>query len=174
MLTVSKPLNVKLIVAFIYSCEKNYLLTKNILIKKFKSIDFESEPLPFNYTTYYNPEMGPNLTRRFISFVKLIDPSKISSIKEFCIKIEKKFARSNKRTVNIDPGYINEAKFVLATTKDFSHRIYLGKGIYAEVTLNYQNKDFQDLPTTFPDYRTAAYKEILKKIRNIYRTEIGR
>jgi hypothetical protein len=78
------------------------------------------------------------------------------------------------RIINIDPGYINDAKLVLSSTKDFHHRIYLGKGIFAEITLAYSAKEktFTDFPTTFPDYRTKEYKDILIHIRNLYRAQL--
>ena len=171
MLTLSKPKKCKLIFAFIYSSEELYKKAKNSIIKRLGKIDFESPILEFKFTDYYKEEMGSNLKRRFISLKKLIDPQKIVEIKLFSIRLEKKLAILNKRRVNIDPGYLNEAKLVLSTTKDFSHRIYLGRKIFAEVTLIYRNKDFQDLPWTFPDYRTKTYKDILKKIRHIYREQ---
>ncbi|MCF7887354.1 MAG: DUF4416 family protein [Candidatus Omnitrophica bacterium] len=168
MLKLNFPKPVKFIAAFICTNNIIYQKTKKILTKKFGKIDYESNEINFNSTGYYNPEMGKSLFRRFISFKKLKDPAQFIKIKLFCLKLEKKFAKNNKRTINIDPGYIHEAKLVLATTKDFAHRIYLGKGIYAEVTLFYKDSYFQHLPTTFPDYRTDNYKNIFQQIRNIY------
>ncbi len=172
MLTLSKPKKCKLIFAFIYSSEEIYKKAKNFIIKKFGKVDFESQPLEFKFTDYYKEEMGSNLKRRFISLKKLIEPQELLDIKLFTVKLERKLAILNKRRVNIDPGYLNEAKLVLSTTKDFSHRIYLGKKIFAEVTLIYKNKGFQNLPWTFPDYRTKTYKEILSKIRLLYKVQL--
>ena len=129
MLQRQFPIPVKFICAFIYSQETIYENAKSILIKKFGKIDFETEKIKFDITGYYNEEMGTPLFRRFISFKKLKNPSEFSSIKLYCLKIEKKFSKENKRKINIDPGYINEAKLVLTTTKDFAHRIYLNKVI---------------------------------------------
>ena len=154
MFTKQIPLPVKFISGFIYSKENTYLETKAILEKKFGKIDFESQPIDFTFTDYYNQEMGQPLTRRFLSFEKLQKCEKFVDIKLFCLKVEKKFAPGDRRIINIDPGYINEAKLVLTTTKDFSHRIYLGKGVYGEVTLRFEKGAFCELPTTFPDYRT--------------------
>ncbi|MCF7870793.1 MAG: DUF4416 family protein [Candidatus Omnitrophica bacterium] len=168
MLQLDFPKPVKPIFGFIYNNEKNYSKTKKILAKKYGKIDFESKKIDFNYTNYYSPEMGKPLFRRFISFLKLKGPSQFIKVKLFSLKIEKKFAKANHRTVNIDPGYLNQAKLVLTTTKDFFHRLYLGKGVYAEVTLFYKDGRLQHLPTTFPDYRTDDYKNIFQQIRNIY------
>lgn len=174
MLKKCFPLPVKFICGFIYSQEDVYNKAKNILIKKFNKIDFESTIINFDFTDYYYEEMGEKLLRRFVSFKKLRQADNFIDIKSLCLNVEKKFAANDKRKINIDPGYINEAKLVLTTTKDFSHRIYLGKGIYAEVTLQYKNGTFIDLPTTFPDYRTIEYKNIFLRIRNIYRQQIKR
>jgi hypothetical protein len=168
MLNLEFPKQVKPIFGFIYNSEKNYSKAKTILTKKYGKIDFESKRIDFNYTNYYFPEMGKPLFRRFISFLKLKDPSQFIKVKLFSLKIEKKFSKANHRTVNIDPGYLHQAKLVLTTTKDFFHRLYLGKGIYAEVTLFYKDGRLQHLPTTFPDYRTDDYKKIFWQIRNIY------
>ncbi|MCF7872940.1 MAG: DUF4416 family protein [Candidatus Omnitrophica bacterium] len=168
MLELNFPKPVKFIAAFIYTDNIIYQKTKNKLRKKFGKIDYESNEINFDSTGYYYPEMGKPLFRRFISFKKLKDPAQFIKIKLFCVKLEKKFSKNNLRTINIDPGYINQAKLVLTTTKDFAHRIYLGKGVYAEVTLFYKDSRFNHLPTTFPDYRTDTYKDIFEQIRNIY------
>jgi hypothetical protein len=169
-----KPKPVKFICGFIYSCEDVYLKVKKIMGKKFGNVDYESQIINFDFTNYYYKEMGKPLFRRFVSFKKLRSPADFIKIKLWCIKIEKKFSQQGRRRINIDPGYLNESKLVLTTTKDYSHRIYLGKGIYAEVTLCYKNKDFSDLPTTYPDYRTRLYKDIFLSIREIYRKQLSK
>lgn len=178
------PLPVKFICGFIYSQTSVYNKALSILQNKFGQVDFESKIIPFNFTDYYKKEMGKDLLRRFISFKNLKNPADSVKIKLFCIKLEKKFSRYVRtglcacpsRTINIDPGYINEAKLVLTTTKDFHHRIYLNKGIFAEVTLSYNSdkKNFDDFSTTFPDYRTQKYKDIMLEIRNLYRKQLKR
>lgn len=173
MLHPQFPLPVKVICAFIYSQEKIYQKVKVILTKKLGKIDFESEIIAFNFTPYYYKEMGQPLFRRFISFQKLQKPEYLIETKLFCMKIEAKFAVEERRIVNIDPGYINSAKLVLATTKDFSHRIYLGKGVFAETTLYFSNGDFCAFPTTFPDYCTDGYRGIFCSIRLIYQKNLN-
>ena len=173
MLEFQSPLKVKFVCGLIFHTEGVYTGTKSTLEKKFGPIDMESEPIAFNFTDYYEKEMGKNLIRRFITFKKLQDPAAFVTIKRFCVKLEKKFSINHARRINIDPGYINESKLILTTTKDFSHRIYLGKGVFAEITLNYRGKGFKDHETTFPDYRTDTYKNIFLKIRETYRTQIA-
>lgn len=172
MLKTHLPLPVKFVCAFIYTTEEIYQHTKLILEKKFGKIDFESEKIDFNYTDYYSPEMGNPLHRRFISFKKLRRREQFINIKLYCLKLEKKFALNLRRRINIDPGYLTDAKLVLTTTKNFSHRIYLGKGVYAEVTLRYLKNNFSEFSTTFPDYRTLKYKTIFSNIRKIYHRQI--
>ncbi|MBM3248828.1 MAG: DUF4416 family protein [Candidatus Omnitrophica bacterium] len=166
-----KPQKVKLFFGFISKDEVLFLQTERILFKKFGPIDFMSRMIPFDYTSYYNEELGDGLKRKFVSTKRLIAPEKLADIKLFTNKIENKFSFHNKRRINIDPGYVSGGKLVLATTKDYSHRIYLGKGIFAEVTLFYQNGSFHPLQWTYPDYRTKDYIEIFN---HLYKTYIER
>lgn len=160
--------SVKLIAGFIFSSEKELGRAKGFLEKKFGKIDYESRILPFIHTTYYEKEFGKNLKRAFVSFKKLIPPQELPKIKITTNKIETELAVGASRLVNIDPGYLNLSKLILASTKDYRHRIYLDKGIYAEAALFYRNKTFQPWEWTYPDYATPEYIEIFNKIRDIY------
>ena len=136
------------------------------LSPKFGKIDFQSMILDFTYTNYYYREMGSDLKRQFLSFKRLISPGMMPDIKNYTNAIESKFFSSKKkRSINIDPGYLSLSKLVLATTKDHQHRIYLGKGIYAEVTLRYKDKAFCAWEWTYPDYCTKEYISIFNHIR---------
>ena len=165
---ISKPQQVKLVCGLIFQDETLLKKTIRILERKFGPIDFKSTILPFNYTDYYEKEFGPDLKRLFVSFRKLISPDNLASIKVFTNNLETKLGKNERRRINIDPGYLDLAKLVLATTKDFSHRIYLAKGIYAEITLLYKDKCFRIHPWTYPDYRTPEYLEIFHKIRDLF------
>ena len=164
--------HVKLIIGLIYRDSRQYLAVKPILLRAFGNIDFESAELPFNYTDYYKKEFGPNLTRRFISFSRLISPATLAAIKVRTIKIERKKNLQGKRAINIDPGYIDMAKLVLASTKDFCHRIYLDRGIFAEITLVYKKTSFTFWDWTYPDYRTPEYITIFNSIRQTYAQQL--
>ena len=156
---------VKLITGLIGK-ESLFAKVKTKLSRKFGKIDFESKILDFTYTDYYNREMGSDLKRQFLSFKRLISPEMMPDIKNYTNALESKFFSSNKkRSVNIDPGYLSLSKLVLATTKDHQHRIYLGKGIYAEVTLRYRNKTFCTWEWTYPDYCTKEYISIFNHLR---------
>ena len=134
--------------------------------------DFASPLLPFDKTTYYESEFGPDLVRRFVFFEKLIPQEKIVPIKHLAYKIEKKFSRNGRRTVNIDPGYILLERLVLVTFKNFSHRIYLGDYVYGEVTLLYSKGEFRPLPWTYPDYADPLARKIFAEARARYREKL--
>lgn len=163
---------VKLIIGFIFKEEDILNKAETILERQFGKIDFTSQILLFGHTSYYEKEFGKDLKRRFISFKELISPCGLPKIKIITNKIEHKLSINKCRLINIDPGYLNLSKLVLASTKDYKHRIYLNKGIYAEVTLFYQNKAFQYWEWTYPDYKTAEYTTIFNEIREIYAEQI--
>lgn len=165
---IRKHTPVKLIVGFIFKGDGSLKKAQYYLVKRFGKLDFESKIIPFIYTGYYEKEFGKDLKRKFIGFNKLIPPGKLTDIKIFTNKIEKKLSKGACRCINIDPGYLNLSKLILATTKDFTHRIYLSSGIYAEVTLFYKDKNFRFCEWTYPDYRTAEYIEVFNNIRAIY------
>ena len=142
------------------------------LVKHFGSIDMISQWFPFDYTAYYEPEMGSTLFRRMIVFKKLIEQESLAEIKTIPNKIELKYSKDSKRSVNIDPGYMSHERFVLATGKNFTHRIYIGKNIYADLTLMYQKGGFQKLPWTYPDYADNNMLLYLEKVRNKYIQDI--
>jgi len=161
-----KPRRVKLIIGMLAKNKKLFDISEEFFIKRFGAIDYKSPALSFDYTDYYKKEMGCPLKRRFISFKKSIPPEEITEIKLFTNSIEEKLSVNKKRRVNIDPGYISDSKLILATTKDYFHRIYLNKGVYAEVTLYWRKDSFQPFEWTYPDYRTKEYLDILNAIRN--------
>ena len=166
---------VKLISGIIFSQSEFFIKAKNELINRYGEVDFESISFPFKYTDYYQAEMGKILWRKFISFKLLINPEKIVSIKLFTNKLEEKFFFPNslRRRVNIDPGYLVLSKLILATTKNFIHRVYLGKGIYAEITLRYfKGKGFQPGEWTYPDYKSREYLEVFSFVRSIYQGQL--
>lgn len=169
---IQKEIPVKLICGFISSKEELFRKAARSLSARFGEIDFESETLIFDYTKYYEEEMGQDLKRKFISFQRLISPAKLHLVKIFTNKLEVKFSKDIRRKINIDPGYIDGSKLILATTKDYSHRIYISKGIFAEVTLSFQKGGFVSLPWTYPDYKTEAYRQIFERIRTIYSNQI--
>ncbi|MFH0738702.1 MAG: DUF4416 family protein [Candidatus Omnitrophota bacterium] len=169
---IQKTQPVKLIAGFIFKEEVYLKKAKAFLFKRFGALDYESQILDFDYTDYYAKEFGQGLKRSFVSFERLILPSELSRIKIITNKIEDRISYQGLRLVNIDPGYLDLAKLVLASTKDFCHRIYLDCGIYAEITLSYRGKAFKPLSWTYPDYRSVEYIDIFNRIREIYAGQI--
>ncbi len=135
---------------------------RQLLTRQYGPTDAESELWPFDQTDYYADEMGPDLQRWFLSFERSISPDELAEIKRATNTLEATIADQClaveiPRPVNLDPGYIDLTKLVLATTKDRGHRIYLRRGIYAEVTLQYERGGWQTLPWTYPDYTRTEY-----------------
>lgn len=172
MAKIKRPQRVKLIIGFIFQQEEILENTKAILERRFGRIDFESELLSFTHTDYYETEFGKDLKRKFISFKRLISGHHLARIKIITHKIEERLSKDSRRLINIDPGYLDLGKLILATTKDYKHHIYLNQGIYAEVTLFYQDKTFKPWEWTYPDYKTPDYITIFNKIREIYVKQI--
>jgi len=138
------------------------------LVEKFGPVDMISSWFPFDYTSYYESEMGTPLFRRMMVFKTLIDPCALPDIKLFTNTVEHGCAMGEKRQVNIDPGYLVHERFVLATGKNYTHRIYIGKGIYADLTLIFTRGAFQTLPWTYPDYAQENLKAFLEQVRKKY------
>jgi hypothetical protein len=140
-----------------------------MLSERFGPVARASEVLPFHFTAYYEPEMGANLLRKFISFERLVDAADLAEIKLWTNALEDQIAAGQefgvRRPINLDPGCVTPAKLVLATTKDNAHRIYLSRGVYAEVTLSYMKGGFQPMPWTYPDYRTEPYRRFFEQVR---------
>jgi hypothetical protein len=133
-------------------------------------IALRAGPYAFADTSYYAATMGTDLQKVFFAFERLVDPADLPAIKLTTNRWEQEYAtrarHSEARPLNLDPGYLTPAKFVLASTKDFAHRIYLGCGIYAEITLRYERKQgWQPLQFTFPDYRRGDYRVFFDQCR---------
>jgi hypothetical protein len=174
MNTVSRdPHPVKLFIGMLSKDAVLFDQLKEGLQKIFGPVDMESPVWNWEHTEYYSKEMGTGLKRKFIFFHELINPEAVSGIKLKTIEFERQYLNEKGgRRINLDPGYLDSAKIVLVSTKDFSHRIYLGNGIYGEVTLIYSGKDYEILPFTYPDFRTSEYLDIFRKAREIYKRRI--
>lgn len=136
--------------------------------EQFGPVDWVSDVLPFDRTRYYEKEMGWPLCRRFISFMKLIMPESIADIKLITNELEKAHLNKEKRKINIDPGYVTLERLVLATGKNYSHRVYLRKGIYADLTLIFHDGTFKPLSWTYPDYAEEKVISLFNMLRSGY------
>jgi hypothetical protein len=142
------------------------------LVRSFGPLDFASSPIPFDFSSYYNEEMGGEIRRMFVSFSRLVDPASLAAIKTSTNALEDGYREQGRRKVNLDPGLLCLSRFVLATTKESSHRVPLQAGIYAEVTLVFERGSFRPVEWTYPDYRSPQYISILNEIRGKYRTQV--
>jgi len=191
MWELKEPKPVKLIVGILAANEDALGAAAEAVGKETGKIDLKSEVWPFTQTDYYENELGTNALRQFVSIEKLIDPGKLSEIKHKTNKMEQELAeeigraklgkppaelganqygkiiiKQLPRPVNLDPGFIEPSKLILASTKNFSHRIYIGNKMYAEVTLMYEKGNWRHLEWTFPDYRQQKYHEFFNKVRS--------
>lgn len=162
----------KLVIAALISYPEHSQRLMNTLKASFGPIDFVSRELDFNYTRYYAKEMGESIKRTFISIHDLVDPETLPEIKIRTNTIETAFMQKGNRKINLDPGLLSLSRFILATTKDSSHRIPLRSGIYAEITLVFEQNTFRPVEWTYPDYRSSEYLAILKEIRNLYKDQL--
>ena len=132
--------------------------------------EIQSQPVPFDKTDYYH-EIAPDLSRVFLCFPGLVNPEGLADWKHQAIGIEAQ-SRQPVRAVNIDPGYVDGARLVLASTKDHAHRIYLRDGIFAEVTMRYKFKKWTSFDYTFPDFASGVYDEFLCGVRKLWLSEV--
>lgn len=163
---IMPPEKAMLFVGFLYNDTLIFKKSLDILTEVYGEILFISEQMYWNYSEYYKSELGDNILRQFVFLKNLIDPATIVDIKLQTNKFEEIFTVDNKRKINIDPGYVTLSKIILATTKNYSHRIYLGKGIYAEATLIYKNNTYLPFFYTYRDYKEKKYIDIFMKARN--------
>ena len=174
---IHTPDPVKLICGLIFSGQDVLQQALERLQVRLGVIDVHSKVFPFTHTDYYHREMGADLERMFVSFQRLFRCEQLAEVKAFTNGLEENLSQINqgqkKRRANIDPGYLEASKLVLASTKNFSHRIYLGRGVFAEVTLQYRANRFQSLPWTYPDYQDPRVVDFLLLARRIYMEQIG-
>jgi len=166
------PKPAKLIIGLILKEKKIVREVAEELIHTFGWVDLMSPWLPFDFTTYYQAEMGRPLFRRLFAFGTLIEQTALAGIKLKTNAIEKKWSQNEKRRINLDPGYLLAERYVLATGKNFAHRIYLEEGIYADLTLVFRHGGFHPLPWTYHGYRQQDIHGLLTRVRSKYRHDL--
>ena len=162
------PVSVKLFFGVLSSCGDLTIKARSILENRYGPIDYESEVFDFDLTRYYEKEMGYPIRRCFWSFNGLIDPGQLAEIKRFSNFIEMFLAVDGKRKINLDPGYLDLHKVILASVKERAQKIYLSDGIYADPTLYYLKGKFHSYDWTLPDFRTEMYCPVFHHLRNLY------
>jgi len=162
---------VKLVCGIIWGDESLYVRAKGLLVEVHGPADLESPAFDFNFTDYYDKDMGSGLKRRFISFANLTGPDRLAAIKIETNGFEERLrgeGGKGLRVVNIDPGYLTASALVMATAKNFAHRIPLALGIYAHLELLFTKADARVLEWTYPDIRQEGCRRFFLEVRKKY------
>ena len=169
MWKLKEPKPVKLIIGILAADRQCLHAAIEALTERFGKADFVSDVWPFDKTDYYKDQTGEHILRQFVSVERLIDPGNLAKIKHRTNKLEQKLAAKLAlplpRPVNLDPGIIEPSKLILASTKNYSHRIYISKKIYAEVTLIFDKGRWCPFEYTYPDYKQQCYFDFFDKVR---------
>ena len=172
---------VLLLLAVCSRYDQGFQWARQIAEQAWGPIALESIEFSFDQTDYYLASMGPGLRKQFLVFDRLRDPAELVAIKHQTNASEQAYQQNQEhpelRPLNLDPGYLTEAKLVLVTTKDRDHRLYLDQGIYAETTLCYSHRSWQTRPWTYPDYQSSEYHDFFSQcrvlLREKYRMELA-
>jgi hypothetical protein len=171
--TVKPPELALLFVSTLYRDATIFDQSKKILERKFGDILYANPPLPWDYSSYYRNEIGEQLYRQIIFFKNIVDPGLLADIKLKTNEIESALSLDGRRRINLDPGYLTSAKVVLASTKNYAHRLYLGKGIYGEITLIYKDETYSPHIFTYRDYQDKSHIDIFLKAREMLKRMSG-
>ncbi len=170
----TSPQPVKYFCGVLYSDENLLQDACRLLQEKFGAIDYKSPIFPFDVTDYYVAEMGSPIWRCFWSFLQPTNPKCLAEYKIVCNQIEEQLAVDGRRRVNLDIGYMDYDKVVLASAKYNAHKIYLDLGIYADLTLRYEKGLYKPSEYAFPDFKSGQYNEVFLHIRAKYKGQLRR
>ncbi len=159
------PEPVQLFAALMHSPDAPVQRVVEQLQSAFGGIAHQYGPVPFGFTSYYEKEMGAGLQKRYLVFAAPFARERLAEVKLRTNALERELAGSAGRTVNIDPGYLSRDKLVLASTKDFYHRLHLERGIYAEVTLHFRAGRYRHFSWTYEDYKAPELQAMLLQAR---------
>lgn len=162
----SRPEPALLFTGILFREEARKEKAKKLLVEIWGELIEVFPRMPFTFTDYYFREMGKPLFREYWTFAEPVPQEGLVVYKKKALEVEEALRIGGKRDVNIDPGIITLAKVILLSTKDYAHRIYLGEGVYAELTLTFSNNTFHPLPWTYPDYRQKAVLDWFTQCRN--------
>jgi hypothetical protein len=170
--TIKAPPPVQYFVSLIFNSEALLRNIETDLVALLGQIQERTSVQPFLHSDYYEKEMGRDLSRYFILFVPLASREQLPGVKLRTNEIELAYARNGSRTVNIDPGYVAPEQVVLATTKGYAHRIYLRSGIFADLTLIFENGSYHGLPWTYPDYGSQEIIALCNQWKRHYKESL--
>jgi hypothetical protein len=162
----------RLVMSVLAAVRENAEAAAPLLVREFGPLYRVMGPLAFDFTSYYDREMGPGIQRWLWVFANLVDRGELARIKRVTNEVESLFLVEGKRTFNLDPGLLSLENFVLATGKNRAHRIYLGDGIFADLTLVFREESYHPLPWTYPDYADAELILMLNELRESYKCKL--
>ncbi|HEV3145253.1 MAG TPA: DUF4416 family protein [Gemmataceae bacterium] len=163
-----EPEPVKLFVAILWADAEALHLALRQMDELWGEIDFKGADHAFDITDYYQSEMGSTLFRRIVSFQQLVSPETLVEVKRACNRLEENLLGPTGRRVNLDSGYLDHNKIVLASAKGLGQKIYVGQGIYADLVARYRDGQYQPFEWTFPDFKDGRYDQELGEIRRMY------
>lgn len=169
MSTPQVPEPAKVIVSILSAEPELTEIVDRLLAQELGPLEECAGPLAFDFTSYYDAELGPGIQRWIRVFEDLVDRSVLAHIKCLTNEMERAYTVDGRRRFNLDPGLMTLGNFVLATGKNNAHRIYLNNGIFADLTLIFRSGSYRPLEWTYPDYADAQLIEILNRIRQGYK-----
>lgn len=169
----SSPVEPTLLFAGMLYARREYFSAASVKLEGlFGTIAMQSPELEWDHSDYYRDELGWPVARTFVFYRDLIDPLRLADIKLITNNIEQELSEGGRRTINIDPGYMTLSKVVLASTKNYSHRIYIGKGIFAELTLINIKGRYQPHLFTYKEYAGRACTDIFAQARSLLKPAV--
>lgn len=172
MAEIKPPLPVKYFIAALYSDAQVLDRAVAIIQKEWGDVDYRSADFPFDVTDYYVAEMGAGINRKIITIKSLYSPTLIVDMKLRCNEIELELARDGNRLVNLDAGYLDHNKILLASAKEAGQKVYIDKGIYADLAGRYKSGKYQSFEWSFPDFKDGRYDKELLLIRKTYMRQL--
>ena len=173
---IRTPERVKFFCGVLHADGEDWPALRDALSGRFGELESCSGAIPFEFTDYYRQELGEHVWRRFVALRELGDPARLADLKLGANRLEGELAAASltglPRPVNLDPGYLESSKLVLASTKNFAHRVYLRDGGWGEVTLCFRGGRWEAFPWTFADYRSEAYQSYFLGLRECYRRQL--
>ncbi len=162
---------VKYFVAVLYRDPAMFEQVRAELVRRWGAIDYEGSAHSFDLTDYYRDEMGEGLVRRIVAFERLMPPTELVGMKHACNEIEDQLAIEGRRRANLDCGYVDHHKVVLASMKGAGHKLYLADGVWGDFTCRWQRGAFQPFEWSFPDFKEGRYRDELARIRERLRAQ---
>lgn len=172
MASIQPPPSVKYFIAVLFKDRADLERARELIIGRWGELDFEGTDHLFDVTDYYEQEMGAPLFRRLLAIEKLYEPTLVVDMKLACNEIEDRLAAGGRRMVNCDAGYLDHNKVLLASAKEAGQKIYIDRGIYADLAGRYKSGKYRPFEWSFPDFKDGRYDAELCAIRALYLKQV--